>query len=94
MAKKEEEKRRKAEEDRLKREKLMEMRSKDKKAKGRVNRMLKLTKSANKSAMADAVDSLNDSLVDQNGEILDVFQTKYAKYSIYNHPTRIPDAEP
>ena len=70
LAKKEEERRRQEQEDRQKREKLLELRSKDKKAKGRVNRMLKMTKSANKSAMEDAVDCLNDSLVEQNGNAI------------------------
>jgi len=67
LAKKEEEKRRVEEEQKRKLERLVEMRSKDKKAKGRVTRMLKLTKSANKSAIEDANNCLNDSIVDQHG---------------------------
>jgi len=63
--KKEEEKAREEEAARVKKQHLLELRSKDKKATRRVGAMLRMTKSANKSVIAEAVHSLSDALVEQ-----------------------------
>lgn len=59
LAKKEAEEKQKAKEAQQKKEELLALRAKDKKATRRVNVMLKSTKSANKSAIQDAVDNDN-----------------------------------
>jgi protein SPT2 len=65
LANKEAEKRKADELERLKKQKLLQLRSQDKKATKRVGQMLRMTKSANKSVIADAVNCLNDSLAEQ-----------------------------
>lgn len=59
LEKREEEEKKKAREAKRKREELEALRSQDKKATKRVQVMLKRTKSANKSVIADAVDNVN-----------------------------------
>jgi len=68
LAKKEQEKKLQMEEARRKRERLLELRSHDKKATKRVGQMLRMTKSANKSVISDAMNCLNDSLAEQGEE--------------------------
>jgi len=65
LAKTDEEKRKKLLEEKLKRDNLLNLRRQDRKTSGKVSRMMKLTKSANKSCMADADDCLNESLAKQ-----------------------------
>lgn len=65
LAKKKEEELKAQEEARRKKQKLMELRNQDKKAKKRVGQMLRMTKSANKSVIAEAKDCLQDSLTEQ-----------------------------
>lgn len=59
LAKKEAEEKRRQEEEKRKRDELLALRAKDKKATRRVNVMLKRTKSANQSAIQEAVDNEN-----------------------------------
>lgn len=67
LARKEEEERKKREEEERKRRKLMALRNQDRKATSRVRRMVNMTKSANKAVIAEARESLKDS-VDEQGE--------------------------
>lgn len=62
------------EEARRKRERLLELRSHDKKATKRVGQMLRMTKSANKSVISDAMNCLNDSLAEQGLKPISVGQ--------------------
>lgn len=65
LAKKEEEERRLKDARERKRKMLLELRSQDRKANSRVNRMLKMTKSANKSCIADAQECLSEACTAQ-----------------------------
>lgn len=65
LAKKEEEERRKREEANKKKKQLMELRNQDRKANSRVRRMINMTKSANKSVIADARECLSESCIEQ-----------------------------
>jgi len=59
LARKEEEERQRKIEAELKKEKLLQLRNQDNKAKKRVQVMLKRTKSYNKSVLEDAIDKVN-----------------------------------
>lgn len=60
LAKQKEEEMKKKEEALRKKRQLMELRNQDRKANSRVRRMINMTKSANKSVIADAQESLSD----------------------------------
>lgn len=65
LAKQAEDERRRKEEDKIKKEKLLQLRQQDRKATNRVRKMLSMTKSANKSCIEDARDCLNESVTAQ-----------------------------
>lgn len=65
LAKREEEDKRKKELEKVKKDKLLQLRNQDRKAANRVRKMLSMTKSANKSCMDDSKDCLNASVAAQ-----------------------------
>ena len=87
LEKKKEEERRKLEEEKWKKEKLLKLRSQDKKATKRVGQMLRMTKSANKSVLEEAKDSLQDALVEQGGLILmmKILHSIYFTFCFYRY---------
>lgn len=82
LAKREEEDKIKKDEERRKKENLIQLRQQDRKATNRVRKMLSMTKSANKSCVEDAKDSLNASVAAQTqGTFAHILTVKLLIYS-------------